>query len=119
MTDLPSIWKAVRRQAGVSAGLWSAFAGAALIAASPLSGAEPRIDHIEPFEGDQVTIHFYTEANRTYTLQYRNNAATNGVPASGTWSNLYRVPSVPFEQHFVIVDTRTNHHRFYRFCVTP
>lgn len=119
MNDLPSIRRAVRWQAGVPAGLWRAFVGAVLLAASPLSGAEPRIDRIEPFESDQVTIHFYTEANRTYTLQYRDKVATNGVPASGIWSNLYTVPSVPFEQHYIIVDTRTNHHRFYRLRVTP
>ena len=86
-----------------------------------LCGAEFRIDHIERFNGNQVTIHFDTIANRTYTVQYLtslNSTNTNG-PAIGTWSNLYVAPSLPFVNHYVVVDSATNRQRFYRLRVTP
>jgi hypothetical protein len=92
----------------------------------PLHGAEPRIDHIEWFARfpDTVTIHFYTEANRTYTLQYRDLVSTTGVtnlpPSATNWINHTTVDRLPFPQHFVIADTRTNSpQRFYRLRVTP
>ena len=91
-----------------------------------LNGADPRIDHIEWYARfpDTVTIHFYTEANRTYTLQYRGLVSTKGMtnlpPAATNWVNHTTVERLPFPQHFIIADTRTNsHQRFYRLRVTP
>ena len=76
---------------------------------------EVRIDHIELFGSNYVTIHFDTEANRIYELQYVNGFPTNG----STWSNLYVAPSLPFPNHYVVVDDRNSDVRFYRLRVTP
>ena len=88
--------------------------------------AEPRIERIELFGTNAVTLHFNTEANKTYSLQFVDSLScgTNlpfceitGVPAD-SWSNLFVAPNFPFSNHYVIVDTRTNAHRFYRLKVT-
>jgi hypothetical protein len=88
--------------------------------------AEPRIDRIELFGTNAITLHFNTEANKTYSLQFVDSLScgTNlpfcgsiGVPAD-SWSNLFVAPNFPFSNHYVIVDTRTNAHRFYRLKVT-
>lgn len=91
-----------------------------------LNGAEqPRIDLIEwyPRYPDTVSIHFGTAPNRTYTLQYIDRIGTNAVLTSsstwGTWFDLYTAERLPFTNHYVIVDTSTNRHRFYRLRVTP
>src|SRR5262245_36769116 len=64
--------------------------------AGHLAAAEPHIDLIEPFLTNQVNVHFYTDANRTYTLQFLDNSkcTTNGSVAcsssqvpTGSWSN--------------------------------
>ena len=73
----------------------------------------PLIDHIELLGTNLVTIHVYTEAGRTYTLQYA--VAVN----SGSWSNLYVIPAEPFPNHYVLADYLTNSCRFYRLTVTP
>jgi len=81
---------------------------------------EPHIDRIELLGTNLVTIHFDTDANRTYTLQYLDHliTGTNTTP-SGTWSNLTVIPATPFNNHYVLVDNRTNRNRFYRLSVTP
>ena len=81
----------------------------------------PRIDLIEPFVGNQVSIHYWTIPNSITTLQYRDIVGTNAVISSfsGGWSNLYTAERLPFAQHIVWVDTGTNRHRFYRLRVTP
>jgi hypothetical protein len=76
---------------------------------------ETRIDHIELFESNYVTIHFDTLANLNYELQYVNYFPTNG----STWSNLYVAPNLPWPNHYVVADYRTNKARFYRLRVTP
>ncbi len=84
---------------------------------APASGAAPeppRIDRLEFFLNDQVTIHFDTDANRTYELQFRNLA-----PALTPWTNLFVAPRIPFPNHYIVVDTRTNRARIYRLKVTP
>ena len=88
---------------------------------------EPHIDFVDRLGTNLVTIHFETEANRTYTVQYMDQlpCRTNGVPGAtnsfptGGWSNLITIPAFPFNNHYVIVDSRTNQHRFYRLGVTP
>src|SRR5262249_34488456 len=59
--------------------VWSFVISGMLCAAAP--GAEVRIDHIELFHTRQVTVHFNTEANRTYYLQSRDDLCpgTNAV----------------------------------------
>ncbi|HKS37808.1 MAG TPA: hypothetical protein VJW76_11500 [Verrucomicrobiae bacterium] len=82
--------------------------------------ATPHIDHIELLGTNLVTIHFDTDANRTYTLQYLDHlAAGTNTAASDAWSNLTVIPATPFNNHYVLVDNRTNQHRFYRLSVTP
>ncbi len=79
--------------------------------------APPKIDIIEPFLTTQVLIHFDTEANRTYELQY-TEILVNGSPG-GTWTNLFTAPNIPFENHYIVVDTRLRPQRFYRLRVFP
>jgi hypothetical protein len=71
-----------------------------------------RIDHIE-ITAQYVTIHFYTDANRTYTVQ----AAAN-FPATD-WTNIYTARALPFADHYVVADERTNTMRYYRLFVVP
>ena len=75
----------------------------------------PRIDRIEYFLTSQVTLHFDTEANRTYELQFRNPGGSGNSP----WTNLFVAPRIPFPNHYIVVDTRTNRARVYRLKVTP
>jgi hypothetical protein len=75
----------------------------------------PRIDHIELFQANQVTVHFDTEANRTYELQFQNPGGSLNAP----WTNLFVAPRIPFPNHYIVVDTRTNRARIYRLRVTP
>ena len=96
----------------ILAGAIPLFCGVAHLAAAP-----PKIDYIEPFLATQVLIHFDTDANRNYELQY-TETLTNGVPA-GTWTNLFTAPSIPFENLYIVVDTRLRPHRFYRLRAFP
>ena len=130
MNRRPSILSIVRRvffalggrPCRTSASIWLIVG-----AANVLHGAEqPRIDLIEWFPRfpDQVTVHFGTAADRTYTLQYLDCIATNAVITNsstwGSWSNLYVAEKLPFPNHYVIADTATNsRQRFYRLKVTP
>jgi len=75
--------------------------------------SNPHIDLIERSGTNWVTVHFDTDANRTYTLQY-----SSGV-SSGTWSNIYTILSDPLPHHYVVVIPATNGSGFYRLAVTP
>ena len=90
---------------------------AMILASAPVRGSTPEIYLIEPFLTNQVLIHFDTDANRTYTLQYTEKIGSNGF-AGSTWSNLYKAPLLPFPNHYIVVDYRTNKMRFYRLSVT-
>ncbi len=79
--------------------------------------APPKIDHLELYLTSQVLIHFDTEPNRTYELQY-TEIFVNGVPG-GTWTNLFTAPNIPFANHYIVVDTRLRPQRFYRLRVVP
>jgi len=81
-------------------------------------GTTPSIYLIERYLTDRVLVHFDTDGNRTYTLQYTDKIGTNGF-ATSTWSNLYTTPLLPFPDHYIIVDWGTNRMRFYRLKVTP
>ena len=107
-------WICPARKAGwllpaVAIALSSVFAFATL----------PSIDHIELYPRD-IAIHFYTDANRKYELQYTDRPAdlTNHA-ANSSWTNLYVADSFPIPMHYVINDSRTNKNRFYRLKVTP
>ena len=90
-------------------------------------GTEPRIHFIKRLGTNQVIIHFYTDANRTYVLQSLDTLScrtdtmlcnSNGVPKTN-WSNFFTNIVVPFPTDFTAVDTATNKSRFYRLRVTP
>ena len=83
----------------------------------PLRAVQPMISRIEMFNVNQVTIHFDTEPNYTYLLQYSDSLATNGALVH-TWSNLFTAPAFIQTNHYVIVDYRTNKMRFYRLVAT-
>jgi hypothetical protein len=83
-----------------------------------LAAGKVAIEYIEHiFDRDTgkryATVHFATEANRTYTLQA---AAT--VPAA-RWATVYVAQALPFDNHYVIADELTNQVRFYRLSVVP
>jgi hypothetical protein len=93
--------------------------GACLFELSMMARAgQPKIDFIERFQTNYVTIHFDTEANLTYELQYTETLTTNGMPG-GTWTNLFVSPNIDSPNHYVVVDTGTRPQRFYRLRVTP
>ena len=73
-----------------------------------------QIDFIERFQTNQVLIHFDTDADLTYELQYTETLTTNGV-----WTNLFVAPNIPFPNHYVVPDTGTRTQRFYRLHVFP
>lgn len=103
-----------------------ALAGTLLVSndASAAQPTPPRIDRIELLFTDLVTVHFDTEPNRKYELQFIDALprSTNNLVAptpNASWSNLFVAPAVPFPNHYIVADTRTNRHRFYRLRVTP
>jgi len=104
------------RQTGWSASIRSAaaLAAAGFLAWAVGAAEPPRIDHIECFLTNQVTIHFDTDAHRTYELQFRNPAASSNGTVNGPWTNLFVAPNLPFPNHYIVVDTRTNGARIYR-----
>ena len=79
----------------------------------PAQSGEPRISSITA-TNNVIQIHFDTEVNRTYLLQYSSNLL------STNWSNLYTAYSYPFPvPPYHIPDSRTNPARFYRLRATP
>lgn len=88
-----------------------------LVGVMRLLAATPKIDYIEKYLTTQVLIHFDTEPNRTYELQY-TETLVNGAPG-GTWTNLFTAPNIPFANHYIVVDTRLRPQRFYRLFVSP
>ena len=80
----------------------------------------PRIELVEPFETNQVLIHFYTEASRSYTVQRCTSFIQSNNSVTAVWSNIAFVPAQPFDDHFIAVDTnKTLPVRFYRLKVVP
>jgi len=77
---------------------------------------EPLISFIQPFGTNQVLVHFDTDANRTYELQFINSLPAG---AGNDWSNLFVVNPLPGPDHFIVPDTCTTPQRFYRLRVTP
>lgn len=79
------------------------------------SSSGPKIEFIELFQSNSVLIHFDTEPNATYSLEYNDSVNAGGQP----WSLLYVAPSLPFGNHYIIPDTRAKPRRFYRLRMTP
>jgi hypothetical protein len=82
--------------------------------------ATPHIDIIEPYVGNQVLIHFNIEANHTHTLQRCTSFIQTSNGLVGDWTNILTIDPLPFNDHWVAVDTNTTLPvRFYRLMVTP
>jgi hypothetical protein len=79
-------------------------------AARPVN--QVRIDHVE-IAAQYATVHFYTEPNRTYTVE-----AAYEFPATN-WVAIYTARAFPFANHYVVADEHTNAMRFYRLYVVP
>ena len=75
------------------------------------------IDYVnDPDTGKRyATIHFDTEANRTYNVQ---SAPTPKTP-DASWTAVYTAHALPFANHYVVADEMTNAVRFYRLFVVP
>ena len=98
-------------------GLPAVVLGATLLAVfTPADAAPPRFTWITNIN-NKVQIHFDTEPNRTYVVQYINRLPTN--ISTTNWSNLYTALSFPISTHQIIQDVRTTPVRFYRLKVTP
>jgi hypothetical protein len=89
-------------------------------------GAAPSIFLIELANTpNEVSIHFYTEMNRTYELQFTTTlqctnstgCRSNAAPAN-TWRTIFTVPDERVPRHYIITHTRTNRMAFYRLRVT-
>jgi hypothetical protein len=90
------------------------FALAVLALSSATRAADPHIDRVERLGTNLITIHFDTDANRTYALQYRIGIS------STNWIDHTEIGATPFPNHYVMVDSITNSSvRFYRLRVTP
>jgi hypothetical protein len=80
---------------------------------------QPKINWIQipSYLPGYVLLHFDTDANRTYQVQYLDYAPTNGA----TWSVLATIPSDAAPQHYIWPDTLspTRPRRFYRLQATP
>ena len=77
------------------------------------AGWPPKVDLIEPFFKTNMLIHFETEANFWYELQYTEQINTNGLPGP-YWTNLFQADNPPFVNHYAILDTGVRKQRFYR-----
>ncbi|HAM70103.1 MAG TPA: hypothetical protein DCM86_00480, partial [Verrucomicrobiales bacterium] len=78
----------------------------------------PRIDRIERYQAGQVLIHFDTEPNATYELQYTVASPRPALPDK-EWITLWTAPKLPFPNHYIYPDDRVGGQRFYRLLVLP
>jgi hypothetical protein len=91
----------------------------ALSAGTVARAAPPEIHRIERFLTNQILLHFDTEPNRTYVLQYTDSLTMTRTGMVARWSNLFSAPNLPFPNHYVVVDSALAPQRFYRLSVTP
>jgi len=90
------------------------FAAIALALSSGARAADPHIDRVERLGTNLITIHFDTDANRVYVLQYCAE-----IPSTN-WIDHTEIGATPFPNHYVLVDTITNSNvRLYRLRATP
>ena len=74
---------------------------------------------IEHFLNTGVLIHFDTLAFKRYELQSTTNllASINGTLP---WTTIYTVPPLPFENHYILLESITNAPaKCYRIVVSP
>jgi hypothetical protein len=69
------------------------------------AGGPPTFFLIEPFLKRAVLVHFDTEANRRYDLEFSTNALSS---PPGTWRSIYTVDPLPFDDHFIVYHETTN-----------
>ena len=100
----------------LASGLSLGFSTRALVLAT--APPPPRVDFIELLPPDLVTVHFDTEPDREYRLQFIDAVPAPGAPPP-VWTDLFVAPAIPFSNHYVVPDTRTNATRVYRLKVTP
>ena len=100
--------------ARVQASLLFGLVMIALIWVTQMKAQQPHISYVD-LTPVYITIHFETDGDRTYVLQYTDRFPTTG---SVTWSNLKVFPQFP-PNHYVWADYRTNKQRFYRLQVIP
>lgn len=91
-----------------------------VLVATPLKAEELAPFYlIETFLNDGVLLHFDTLPFRRYELQATTNFSV-ASPGMIPWVTLYTVPAVPFENHYIILDSRTNAAaKCYRILVSP
>src|SRR5258705_12872418 len=100
----------------------------ALFASRPAHGGAPSIYLIErsnDTNANEILIHFDTEKDRTYELQYTTTlqctnstgCRSNAAPAN-SWRTIFTVPTERFPNHYIVPHTRTNRMAFYRLRVT-
>lgn len=65
----------------------------------------------------QLVLHFDTEPQRSYTVQFKQQQADGSFSTS--WTNFYFVASQPFFNHWAVLDYMTNRARIYRLQVSP
>ena len=118
---LPKLRSPASRLAGLGFGVASFI----LIANTP--GTEPSIHYIKRLGTNQVIIHFFTDANRAYSVQYFDTLSchtnsmkcnTSGVPITN-WLTLTNFTALPVSFEYLALDKTTNRSRFYRLRVTP
>jgi len=91
-----------------------AFFGAGAVVATET----PTFYLIEPYVLGGFLLHFDTQADRRYDLQYSTNLLSD--PRSPRWTSFDVVDAVTFDNHYVILDPETNNVvPCYRFVVTP
>ncbi len=95
-------------------GFWG---GACVTLALQAAGGPPTFYLIEPFLKRAVLVHFDTEPNRRYDLEFSTNALS---APPGTWRSVYTVDALPFDDHFIVYHETTNGPvGFFRLVATP
>ena len=74
---------------------------------------DPHIEMIKRAGTNWITIHFNTEANRTYTLQYSSRLNY------GSWSNIYTAPADADSNRYTVLVPASSGSGFFRLAVRP
>ncbi|HTI72609.1 MAG TPA: hypothetical protein VMF06_21720 [Candidatus Limnocylindria bacterium] len=81
------------------------------------AGGPPQFFLIEPYLKEGVLVHFDTEANRRYELQFCTNVTSAHPPV---WKPIYSVEDFPFDGHYIVFHSFTNGAvGFFRLVATP
>src|SRR6266511_5373624 len=95
--------------------LASLFVGALTLAivVETAPATDPHIELIKRAGTNWITIHFNTEANRTYTLQYSSRLNY------GSWSNIYTAPADADSNRYTVLVPAKSGSGFFRLSVRP